>query len=137
MLTTPFPSRLLYSANKYAQVILEEYAISANQATIYQGWADTIISTGLTGELFWYASTALSPSQIAILRLFYRQACTTLADGTFYYDVSLFLTRRSAFAQSNPVSVIQDSNCIYPTSATYPTMVEIVEEIKAANSTLR
>ena len=41
-----------------------------------------------------------------------RQSCTNLAYGTFNYN---------------------DAYCIYNTSATYPTMVSIVKEIKAAD----
>ncbi|KLO06842.1 CEL4a mannanase [Schizopora paradoxa] len=46
------------NANK--PVILEEFGVTVNQATIYTGWWNEIISSGLTGDLIWQAGSVLS-----------------------------------------------------------------------------
>ncbi|KAF5318796.1 hypothetical protein D9619_010785 [Psilocybe cf. subviscida] len=45
-------------ANK--PVILEEFGVTSNQATIYQAWYNQIISSGLTGDLIWQAGSHLT-----------------------------------------------------------------------------
>lgn len=39
------------TANK--PVILEEFGVTDNQASTYTAWYNTIISSGLTGDLIW------------------------------------------------------------------------------------
>ncbi|KAG6843608.1 hypothetical protein H0H93_000540 [Arthromyces matolae] len=39
------------SANK--PVILEEFGVTSNQATVYQAWWNEVISSGLAGDLIW------------------------------------------------------------------------------------
>ncbi|KIJ27867.1 glycoside hydrolase family 5 protein [Sphaerobolus stellatus SS14] len=46
------------TANK--PVILEEFGVTVNQASTYQLWYNTIISSGLTGNLIWQAGSQLS-----------------------------------------------------------------------------
>ncbi|EJD06357.1 CEL4a mannanase [Fomitiporia mediterranea MF3/22] len=46
------------NANK--PVILEEFGVTTNQATIYTGWWNEITSSGLTGNLIWQAGSQLS-----------------------------------------------------------------------------
>ncbi|KAF9564905.1 CEL4b mannanase [Agrocybe pediades] len=41
-------------------VILEEFGVTTNQATIYAAWYNEIISSGLTGDLIWQAGSHLS-----------------------------------------------------------------------------
>ncbi|KZT38981.1 mannanase [Sistotremastrum suecicum HHB10207 ss-3] len=43
------------SANK--PVVLEEFGVTNNQATIYQSWLNTVVSSGLTGEQIWQAGS--------------------------------------------------------------------------------
>ncbi|TFY73980.1 hypothetical protein EWM64_g10032, partial [Hericium alpestre] len=46
------------TANK--PVLLEEFGVTNNQASTYQLWYNTIISSGLTGDLIWQAGSQLS-----------------------------------------------------------------------------
>jgi len=46
------------SANK--PVIIEEFGVTSNQATVYQSWLATVNSSGLTGWLIWQAGSYLS-----------------------------------------------------------------------------
>lgn len=39
---------------------LEEFGVTTNQATIYTGWYNEILSSGLTGNLIWQAGSQLS-----------------------------------------------------------------------------
>ncbi|KAL5526177.1 hypothetical protein ACEPAG_7516 [Sanghuangporus baumii] len=50
------------SAQKTANkpVILEEFGVTTNQAAIYTGWYNEILSSGLTGDLIWQAGSQLS-----------------------------------------------------------------------------
>ncbi|KDR70984.1 hypothetical protein GALMADRAFT_75662 [Galerina marginata CBS 339.88] len=41
-------------------VIIEEFGVTTNQATIYTAWWNEIISSGLTGDLIWQAGSHLS-----------------------------------------------------------------------------
>ncbi|KAH7101478.1 CEL4b mannanase [Auriculariales sp. MPI-PUGE-AT-0066] len=38
-------------------VIIEEYGVTSNKPAVYQSWFDTIVSSGLTGELYWQQGT--------------------------------------------------------------------------------
>ena len=44
---------------------LEEFGVTTNQATIYTGWWNEIISSGLTGDLIWQAGSTLSNGNTA------------------------------------------------------------------------
>ncbi|OSD06691.1 glycoside hydrolase family 5 protein [Trametes coccinea BRFM310] len=46
------------AANK--PVILEEFGVTSDQASTYSAWYDTIVSTGLTGDLIWQAGSHFS-----------------------------------------------------------------------------
>lgn len=46
------------AANK--PVIIEEFGVVNNQASTYTAWWDTIISSGLTGDLIWQAGSTVS-----------------------------------------------------------------------------
>lgn len=39
---------------------LEEFGVTSNQETIYTGWYNQILSSGLTGDLIWQAGSQLS-----------------------------------------------------------------------------
>lgn len=41
-------------------VLTEEFGVTVNQVTIYTGWFNEIISSGLTGDLIWQAGSHLS-----------------------------------------------------------------------------
>lgn len=41
-------------------ILSEEFGVTTNQATIYAGWWNEIISSGLTGDLIWQAGSVLS-----------------------------------------------------------------------------
>ncbi|KAF8320837.1 mannanase [Clavulina sp. PMI_390] len=43
------------NANK--PVIVEEFGVTSNQSAIYASWCATMVTTGLTGELFWQAGS--------------------------------------------------------------------------------
>jgi len=45
-------------ANK--PVIIEEFGVTSNQATVYTAWWNQIISSGLTGDLIWQSGSHLS-----------------------------------------------------------------------------
>ncbi|KAF9482636.1 CEL4b mannanase [Pholiota conissans] len=45
-------------ANK--PVIIEEFGVTSNQATIYTTWLNQVVSSGLTGELIWQAGSHLT-----------------------------------------------------------------------------
>jgi mannan endo-1,4-beta-mannosidase len=36
-------------------VIIEEFGVTDSQATVYTAWYNQIVSSGLTGDLIWYA----------------------------------------------------------------------------------
>lgn len=38
---------------------MEEYGVTSNQATVYATWGQNMVSSGLTGELFWQAGSHL------------------------------------------------------------------------------
>lgn len=40
--------------NASKPVIIEEYGVTSNQVAVYTSWCATMVSSGLTGELFWY-----------------------------------------------------------------------------------
>ncbi|KAF5368948.1 hypothetical protein D9758_003040 [Tetrapyrgos nigripes] len=44
-------------------VILEEFGSTSDQATVYQSWLSTVVSSGLTGDLIWQAGSQLSIGQ--------------------------------------------------------------------------
>ncbi|KAG9094674.1 hypothetical protein FRC07_011268, partial [Ceratobasidium sp. 392] len=46
------------AANK--PVIIEEFGVVDNKLPVYTQWLDTVISSGLTGDLVWQAGSALS-----------------------------------------------------------------------------
>jgi len=39
--------------------LLEEFGVTANQASTYTTWLSTIVSSGLTGDLIWQAGSHL------------------------------------------------------------------------------
>jgi len=41
-------------------VIIEEFGVTSNQASTYTTWWDTVISSGLTGDLIWQAGSTVS-----------------------------------------------------------------------------
>ncbi|KAG9126324.1 hypothetical protein FRC07_003891 [Ceratobasidium sp. 392] len=41
-------------------VIIEEFGVTSNQANTYSAWYDTVISSGLTGDLVWQAGSTVS-----------------------------------------------------------------------------
>ncbi|KAF8199077.1 mannanase [Pholiota molesta] len=41
-------------------VIIEEFGVTSNQATIYTSWLNEVVSSGLTGELIWQAGSHFS-----------------------------------------------------------------------------
>jgi endo-1,4-beta-mannosidase len=43
------------SQNKVGKpVIIEEFGVTDNQATVYTAWYNQIVSSGLAGDLIWY-----------------------------------------------------------------------------------
>lgn len=40
--------------------IAEEFGVTVNQAEIYTGWYNEVISSGMTGDLIWQAGSQLS-----------------------------------------------------------------------------
>ena len=54
------------AANK--PVILEEFGVTNNQSSTYTTWYNTVITSGLTGDLIWYACIR-SPSTVLSNRL--------------------------------------------------------------------
>jgi len=46
-------------------VVLEEYGVTTNQPTVYATWGSNIVSSGLTGDLFWQAGSHLAQGDTA------------------------------------------------------------------------
>ncbi|KAF8883324.1 glycoside hydrolase superfamily [Gymnopilus junonius] len=47
-------------ANAKKPVIMEEFGVTSNQSAVYTAWWNTVISSGLTGNLIWQAGSHLS-----------------------------------------------------------------------------
>ncbi|KAF8883320.1 CEL4b mannanase [Gymnopilus junonius] len=47
-------------ANAKKPVIMEEFGVTSNQSAVYTAWWNTVISSGLTGDLIWQAGSHLS-----------------------------------------------------------------------------
>ncbi|KAL0956598.1 hypothetical protein HGRIS_002735 [Hohenbuehelia grisea] len=45
---------------KNKPVILEEFGVTDNQNTVYTEWFNTIVSSGLSGDLIWQSGSHLS-----------------------------------------------------------------------------
>ncbi|KAF8608969.1 glycoside hydrolase family 5 protein [Ceratobasidium sp. AG-I] len=46
-------------------VIIEEFGVTSNQASTYTTWWDTVLSSGLTGDLIWQAGSTVSTGKTA------------------------------------------------------------------------
>ncbi|KAF8199076.1 CEL4b mannanase [Pholiota molesta] len=78
------------SANK--PVILEEFGVTTNQATIYTAWWNQIISSGLTGDLIWQAGSHLSSGDTP------NDGYAVYPDGAVYPVMSSFAAKLKARA---------------------------------------
>ncbi len=74
------------TANK--PVILEEFGVTDNQASTYTAWYNTIISSGLTGDLIWCVQSSrihIWKSRVLTLPI-YRQAGSRFPSGSTHDD---------------------------------------------------
>lgn len=109
------------------QAIIEEYGVTTNQVAVYTSWCATIVSSGLTGELFWYVMLFLLTHFIHA-RIFRVCKKAVMLTSNSLLD---FPSRRQAGSHFTDGNTWDDGYAVYPDSTDYSTLVTCAKNIVA------